>query len=174
MHLNMSSAKWRPFCLGLNELSWLKYFVRPWITADGILSYHRHYAGFSQHVDKLDDSANDCCLYTILRFCRYAMTIIWTNAGFCPRRTNNSRISSKCILEHDVVIKWKHFPRNWPFLRGIHRSPVNSPDKGQWCGALMFSLICVWINGWVNNRKAGDSRRYRSHYDVTVMKTKWH
>ena len=35
----------------------------------------------------------------------------------------------------------------------------NSPHKGQWCGALMFSLICVWINGWVNNREAGDLRR---------------
>ena len=71
--------------------------------------------------------------------------------------------------EHDDVIKWKHFPRYWPFVRGIHRSPVNSPHKGQWRGALMFSLICIWINGWVNNREAGDLRRYRAHYDVTEM-----
>ena len=70
---------------------------------------------------------------------------------------------------HDDVIKWWHFPRSWPFVRGIHRSPVNSPHKGQWRGALMFSLICIWINGWVNNREAGDLRRYRAHYDVTVM-----
>ena len=49
---------------------------------------------------------------------------------------------------HDDVIKWKHFPRYWPFVRGIHRSPVNSPHKGQWRGALIFSLICVWINVW--------------------------
>ena len=48
-------------------------------------------------------------------------------------------------------------------------SPVNSPHKGQWRGALMFSLICAWINGWVNNREAVDLRRYRAHYDVTVM-----
>ena len=72
---------------------------------------------------------------------------------------------------HDDVIKWKHSPRNWPFMRGIHRSPVNSLHKGQWRGALMFPLICVWINGWINNRKAGDLRRYRTHYDVTVMIT---
>ena len=72
-------------------------------------------------------------------------------------------------LLHDDVIKWKHFPRYWPFVRGIHRSPVTSPHKGQWRGALMFSLICVWINGWVNNREAGDLRRYRAHYDPTVM-----
>ena len=70
---------------------------------------------------------------------------------------------------HDDVIKWKHFPRYWPFVRGIHWSTVNSPHKGQWRGALMFSLICVWINGWVNNRGAGDLRRYLAHYDVTVM-----
>ena len=70
----------------------------------------------------------------------------------------------------DDVIKWKHFPRYWPYVRGIHRTPVNSPHKGQWRGALMFSLICVWINDWVNNREAGDLRRYRVYYDVTVMR----
>ena len=52
---------------------------------------------------------------------------------------------------------------------GNSPGPVNSPHKGQWRGALMFSLICVWINGWVNNREAGDLRRYRGHYDVNVM-----
>ena len=41
--------------------------------------------------------------------------------------------------------------------------------KGQWRGALMFSMIGVGINGWVNNRKAGDLRRHRAHYDVIVM-----
>ena len=70
---------------------------------------------------------------------------------------------------HDDVIKWKHFPRNWPFVRGIHRSPVNSPHKGQCRGALMFTLICARINGWVNTPEAGDLRRYRPHYDVIVM-----
>ena len=48
---------------------------------------------------------------------------------------------------HNDVIKWKHFSRYWPYVRGIHRSPVNSPHKGQWRGALMFSLICAWVNG---------------------------
>ena len=70
---------------------------------------------------------------------------------------------------HDDVIKWEHFPRYWPFVRGINRCPVNSPHKGQWPGALIFSLICVWINGWVNPREAGDLRRHRAHYDVSVM-----
>ena len=56
---------------------------------------------------------------------------------------------------HDDVTKWKYFPRYWPFVRGMHRSPVNSPHKCQWRGALMFSLICVWINDRVNNHEAG-------------------
>ena len=60
---------------------------------------------------------------------------------------------------HDDVIKWWHFPRYWPFMRGIHRSP----HKGQWHKALMFSLICVWINGWENMREDG------FHYVLPVV-----
>ena len=74
---------------------------------------------------------------------------------------------------HDDAIKWKHFPRYWPFVRRIHRSPVNSPHKGQWRGAFMFTLICIWINGWVNNREAGGLRCSFAHYDVTVMHDGW-
>ena len=75
---------------------------------------------------------------------------------------------------HDDVIKWKHFSRNWPFVREIHRSPVNFPHKGQWRGALMFSLIYAWIKDWVNNREAGDLRRQHGHYDVIVMPYGWY
>ena len=52
------------------------------------------------------------------------------------------------IIWHDDVIKWRHIPRCWPFTRGIHRSPVNSPHRGQWRGILMFSLISTRVNGW--------------------------
>ena len=71
-----------------------------------------------------------------------------------------------------LVIKWKHFPRYWPFVRGIHLSPGNSPHKCQWRGACMFTLICAWINGWVNSREAGDLRRHGAHYDVSEMTTR--
>ena len=84
---------------------------------------------------------------------------------------NDNGINSVHISDrryHDDIIKWKHFPCYWPFVRGIHRSPVNSPHKGQWCGALMFSFICAWINGW-DNRKAGDLRCHHTHYDITVI-----
>ena len=70
---------------------------------------------------------------------------------------------------HGDVIKWKQFPRHRPFVRGIHQSPVNSPRKGQWRGALMFSLICARINGWENTPEAGDLRRHPTHCDVIVM-----
>ena len=55
----------------------------------------------------------------------------WTYT--CHQRINN-------LAKHDDVIKWKHFSRSWSFVRGIHRSPANSPYKGQWRGALMFSF----------------------------------
>ena len=83
---------------------------------------------------------------------------------WCPG-ANRRRV----INQHDDVIKWKHFPLYWPFVRGIHPYPVDSSHKIQWCRAFMFSLICAWTNGWVNNRDAGDSRRHRAHYDVTEM-----
>ena len=38
----------------------------------------------------------------------------------------------------------------------------------------MFSLICAWTNDWANNRDAGDLRRHRAHYDVTVMNYRRH
>ena len=45
-------------------------------------------------------------------------------------------ITWRCFMgvKHNDVIKWKHFPRYWPFVRGTHRSLVNSPHKGQWHG----------------------------------------
>ena len=55
--------------------------------------------------------------------------------GFPKQRAYNAGFEV-----HDDVIKWKHFPRNWPFVRGIHRSPVNSPHKGQWRFDVFFDL----------------------------------
>ena len=92
------------------------------------------------------------------------------------------KIKSKCLRlhqyqackHHDDVIKWKQLPPYWPFVRGVHRAPVNSPHKGQWGGALMFSLICAWTNNWANHRDTGDFRRHRTHYDITIkMSIQW-
>ena len=70
---------------------------------------------------------------------------------------------------HNDVVKWKHFPCYCSFVWGILWSLVNSSHKGQWCGALMFSSICAWINGQVNNHEAGELRHHRAQYDVAVM-----
>ena len=56
------------------------------------------------------------------------------------------------------------------FTRGEFTGPrLIAPHKGQWCGALVFSLICARTKGWVNNGEAGDLRRHPAHYDVIVM-----
>ena len=92
---------------------------------------------------------------------------IWSQRGFACSKAKppcDQIVLATCLRHRQI-----YFPRYWPFVRGIHRVPVNSPHKGQWRGALMFSLICVWINGSVNNREAGDLRRHRAHYDVIIM-----
>ena len=55
-----------------------------------------------------------------------------------------------------------------------HQMETFSALLAIWRGALMFSLICAWLNGWVNNGEAGDLRRCRAHYDVTVIWTTEH
>ena len=73
---------------------------------------------------------------------------------------------------------WRHQMETFSALLAICAEnspvPVNSPHKGQWRGALMFSLIRARINGWVNNREAGDLRRHQAHCDVIVMYTIFH
>ena len=96
-----------------------------------------------------------------------------------PVSTNSSPVSTDsspqwitiCLVTRGALMmtKWKHLPRYWRFVGGIHRSPVNSPHKGHWHRAFIFSLICAWTNSWVNNRDAGDLRLHRPHYHVTVM-----
>ena len=70
---------------------------------------------------------------------------------------------------HDDVIKWENFPCYWPFVRGIHRSPVDSPHNGQWHRTLMFSLMWTWTNGWANSQDAGDLRCHGADCDIIVM-----
>ena len=73
---------------------------------------------------------------------------------------------------------WRHqmdtFSALLALCAGNSPVPVNSPHKGQWRRALMFSLMCAWINGWVNNREAGDLRRNRAHYYDNVMNFEGH
>ena len=96
---------------------------------------------------------------------------IYTCHNICYSLIENTALVK---LLHDDVSKWKHFLRYWPFVRGIHRSPVNSPHtEGQWRRALIFSLIYAWTNGWVNDHDAVGLRRRRAHYHATVMPYDW-
>ena len=78
----------------------------------------------------------------------------------------------KLVTNTLIIAWWLHQMESfsaWLALCAGHRSPVSPPHKGQWRGALIFCLICAWINRWVNNREAGDLRHQCAHYDVTVM-----
>ena len=105
----------------------------------------------------------------------------------CP--TANKHVSIVSLIIPDVYEIWVHavdcridFNLTWwrhqmetfsallAICAGNSPVPVNSPHKGQWRGALIFSLIYAWINDWVNNREAGDLRRQRDHYDFIVMR----
>ena len=104
---------------------------------------------------------NPCVVICILKGLSYCLSTSVTTT----RRMNWPK-----SLEREFSVL---FPKNmvtgsFP-VRGIHRSLVNSPHKGQWYGALMFSLICAWTNGRVNIRVADDLRRNRAHHDVTLM-----
>ena len=79
-----------------------------------------------------------------------------------------------CSIQGGSAIQMETYSALLVFCEGnspVHRSPFNSHHKGHWRGALMFSLICAWTNGWANHRDAGDVRRHRAHYDVTLMGT---
>ena len=62
---------------------------------------------------------------------------------------------------------WHHQMETFSALLALYAGEFRAQRK--WCRTLMFSFICAWINGWVNNREAGDLRRHRAHYDVNVM-----
>ena len=111
--------------------------------------------GISSHLIEYDEICR-----TKLRNCLYLL--VFLVIAHMILATNWAR-------SYDDVIEWKHFPHNWPFVRGIHRSPVNSLHKGQWRGVLMISLIGAWINDRVNNREAGDLRRHRAYDNIIVM-----
>ena len=181
MHLKISSGKWRPFCPGGDELKQFPSssvipsplspthanLLPAMLCYDGTQGCHQ--AVNRAHQYTIEDQTR-CqgfnmthhSVYIFFKVCpwlsfisslylkqRYLHLKSWA-IDMCNRKTTYHRSLKNRM--HDDVIKWKHFPRYWPFVRGIHRSPVNSPHKGQWRGALMFTLICARLNGWVNNR----------------------
>ena len=96
--------------------------------------YH-HYPNFDSSFIKFRTCINHCFLYETLHV--FLFISYWLYYGF-----------------HDDVIKWKHFPRYWPCVRGIHRSPVNFSHKGQWWrGFDVFFDLC--LNKWLSKHSWG-------------------
>ena len=97
---------------------------------------------------------NPAMLVCSFIFCNVSMNKWWNFVSdeliygrkmFCFVWTVLRPVICEChvmAFKHDDVIKWKHFPRYWPFVRRIHGSPVDSPHKGKGHRAFMFSLIC--------------------------------
>ena len=99
----------------------------------------------------------------------YNITKIPANAFLGATYLEVSKPCTKISYMYICMEPWWRLPRYCPFVRGIFRSSVNSPHKGQCHGALISSLVCAFTSGWVNNRDAGDLRRHRAQYDTTVL-----
>ena len=109
-------------------------------------------------------------LFTLFHQSRYVLSpnpIGPLGTNFREMNVRIQTFSVKKMYRYDVI-KWKHFPHYCSFVRGIHRSPMNSLQRPNSYNS-MFSLICAWTHDWVNNRDAGDFRRHHVHHDVTVM-----
>ena len=97
-----------------------------------------------------------------LNHCRLIINqILWHSImnHFADHYIHHMMMSSNGNIFHITGPLWGESTSHW-------WTPLT---KGQWHGALMFSLICAWTNGWENNRDAGDLRRHHVHYEVTVM-----
>ena len=150
----MSSGKRQAFCLNHNMLrpqcvKWC-YLFPPRNTIPISQQVCSHYPLNKQQGTR----PIEYCLFMFITKCKAKMTkmtsegLTKVNKTVCPHpgiicTTHYLGNFNREIICHDDFIKWKHFPRYWPYVRGVHRSPVNSPLKGQWHGALMFSLICA-------------------------------
>ena len=77
-------------------------------------------------------------------------------------------LSLGIILSKQNDSWWRHQMEPFSALLVLW-SPMDSPHKGQWCGALMFSLF-PWTNGWANRGGAGDLRRHSADCEVTVLR----
>ena len=187
------SPHWRVYRHVVHSDPKLRTFFSGWRIPTGPgedLRYHRNqsYNPRRQSLisvwQKWSSIGSEQCGMTPTKCTNVQFTVKWMDSVKCYLIINQRKCSRVwlhlCLRDHMChqerllstqpagVIKWKHFRAYWPFVRGI-QSPVNSPHKGQWGGAVMFSLICTLTIGWVNNWDAGYLRRYRAHYDVLVM-----
>ena len=155
---------WATYVHSMPSISWSRFSMYAFtVTSQSMLNLH--------HI-----ACCQCCstyLYIILMYIitgdhKCSLRRILYVGTFCKDHSKDSNTvvlisisRAICVYsEHDDAIKW-------PFVRGIHLSPVNSPHKGQWYRDFMLSLIYAWTNVWAYHRNAGDLRRHCAQYDVT-------
>ena len=100
------------------------------------------------------------------------MVCVKIDVNMCGLAGVETRVR-ELVFDIDWCSWWRHQMETFSALLALcaGNSPVAGEfrHKGQRCGNLMFSLICRWTNGWVNNWYTGDLRCHGTHYDVTVM-----
>ena len=95
----------------------------------------------------------------------HGVSIHW----FVAKNSAREGLISVSVFYHYDATQWKRFLRHGPFVREIHRSPLDSPHKGPVTWTLMFPLMLAETNCWINHRVAGDSGRHDAHFDVIFM-----
>ena len=62
--------------------------------------------------------------------CTPAILCIWQETHETVWNTRKMSAHDRANPSHDGALKWKHFPRYWPFVRGIHQWPLDSLHNG--------------------------------------------
>ena len=121
--------------------SWRHHYRRYTVKPSRLLSSANHRDVDTPRVQTLSEYSDTTSSDWFLLI-EVSKVITWRDRrGIWPWEVTYSTLYVLNLSKHDDVIKWEHFLRYWLFVWGIHRSPVNSPHKGQWRGALMMSLI---------------------------------
>ena len=182
-------AKWSPdphsSCWYHRAWQWqanLEYSTKHSVTRESLLWRHNGRNGISNH------QPNDCLHNRLFRrgskkTSSAASLAFLREINRWPVNSPHKRPVTQKMFPFDIVIRmiqvFDYLKLNTMMtsskgnlfrVTGHLCGEFTGHHKGQWRRALMFSLICVWINVWVNNREAGDLRRYRTHYDVTVIR----
>ena len=98
--------------------------------------------------------------------CLLSWSVVIGNCVHCRVKTHRYTRARTHIIEiflsqencnktcHVDIIKWKHFPRYWFFVRGIHRLPMYSPQK-----KIVTQKFDVFIDLRLNIRISKHSKR---------------
>ena len=115
-------------------------------------------------------------IYVMIDLSQRLVNLLWPNHQLL---VNQSRLDKPPLMTHSCIpagakfimtsSNGKIFHVTGPLCEEFTGHRWIPRTKGQWCGALMFPLICTWIYVSANNHEAGDLRHHRAHYDITVM-----